>query len=107
MQGRAPRQDCPRGRPDRPGRAGAPDPCSDTPPLRAWHLHLPLITQESTGAPPGRSDSTSDCVSGEIFYLKPVYCAAAAAAVCSSRCVLWPWYNVVRIAAASQRARNS
>jgi hypothetical protein len=35
-------------------------------------LHLPLITQESTGAPPGRSDSTSDCVRGPIFYLKPV-----------------------------------
>jgi hypothetical protein len=50
-------------------------------PLRAWHLHLPLITQESTGAPPGRSDSTSDCVSGPIFYLKPVMAWLAASAL--------------------------
>jgi len=42
MQGRAPRQDCPRGRPDRPGRAGAPDPCSDTPPCALGTCTSPL-----------------------------------------------------------------
>eukprot|EP01047_Picozoa_sp_COSAG01_P058800 COSAG01_NODE_6975_length_3409_cov_484.537764_3_plen_176_part_00 len=29
-------------------------------PLRAWHLHLPLITQESTGAPLGRPKSFNE-----------------------------------------------
>jgi hypothetical protein len=49
-------------------------------PLRAWHLHLPLITQESTGAPPGRSRARSDCISGPIFYLTPVWHGMAGSA---------------------------
>jgi hypothetical protein len=78
-----------RGRPDRPGRAGAPDPCSDTPPPARLALAPPPYNTgvyRSTGAAPGRSRSTSDCV--PIFYLTPVCeCRSGGSA---DRLGLWP-----------------